>query len=136
MSTVLPVCTALILCDKVTDCPETGGNNLWGTFNKMQCSTPPTFARQFTIYVSLTEMHSSAEMYLEIWCNGPEGPLFKFRKPLTVESSGPLEILNVAIEMDGLPISTFGVHTVNLVHKVTGNILMLRPRRLADVHLK
>lgn len=100
---IRPVLQALVLADHVYIDANTGKKVIAGTFNHLTAQEfPTTFGRNKFAFISLTDVHGKVPVSLRYVDLSTNEPLFEM-KDLEVESSDPLETVEMVVEVPSLP---------------------------------
>ena len=119
LSSDQPVCVAIVICNEIIEDKRTSNKTLVSLFNSVGVPALPATHPRLFLMASLTNLREELPVTFSI--KGPSG-----REILRVNgaaSSGgdPLAVIDLVVEVLGLPIGEEGVHFVDVL---TGDALL------------
>ena len=119
LSSDQPICVAIVICNEIIEDKRTSNKTLVSLFNSVGVpSLPATHPRLF-LMASLTNLREELPVTFSI--KGPSGQE-ALRVNGSVSSGGdPLTVVDMVVEVLGLPIGEEGVHFVDVL---TGDSLL------------
>ena len=106
-----PICTAIVICDMVIEDKMTNNKTLVGLFNAITASELPIVFHRFFIFVTLT--NTRGEIPVSFTISDPESQTV-FKMEATIESIGPLAVIDLVVEVRDLPLQKAGVYMVDI----------------------
>ena len=119
LSSDRPICVAIVICNEIIEDKRTSNKTLVSLFNSVGVPALPATHPRLFLMASLTNLREDLRVTFSI--KGPSGQE-ALRVNGEVSSGGdPLTVVDMVVEVLGLPIGEEGVHFVDVL---TGDALL------------
>jgi hypothetical protein len=110
--TEAPICVAIILCNDVIEDKRTNNKTLVGLFNVINTSQLPAVHPRMFVMASLTNLRGRQKITFSL--KNPNNEEFA-RIEGEAASDDPLAVLDIVVELMGLPINFEGTHYIDIL---------------------
>jgi hypothetical protein len=107
-----PICVAIVLCNEVIEDKRTNNKTLVGLFNVINTSQLPAVHPRMFVMASLTNLRGRQKIVFSL--KNPNNEEFA-RIEGEAASDDPLAVLDIVVELMGLPINFEGTHYIDIL---------------------